>query len=159
MTPRRLPPRPATAGTARAGATAVVVAGLLVGCAADGPIPGATDARDTWAQHGPTSYAYTLTAGCGERALTGTYRVTVTDGEVSAVEPLDKTAEWSLPAAAEHVPTVSELLDRIVALPAQQVPDVAFAEDGVPTVVFLDNDPTAIDDEECYEISDVRPAG
>jgi hypothetical protein len=33
------------------------------------------------------SYTYDLTATCGERSLSGRFRVTVTDGQVAAARP------------------------------------------------------------------------
>lgn len=144
--------------------TRIVALGALVvlltaGCAGgDDAVPGAADARDVWADRGPASYSFTLTSECGERALIGTYAVTVTDEAVSGVEPLDEVAGWSMPAAQEYVPTIAELLERIVDAPGE-VREAAFDDDGVPTHVFFDPMPDGIDDEECYDLTDVRPAG
>lgn len=146
---------------------AAAVPGLLValaaaGCSGGGGVAGAAgDARDAWAERGPASYTFALTSSCGERALHGRFAVTVTDGAVTTVEPLDETAtntlDW-VPTAGEYVPTVSELLERMVGAP-DEVSEATFDDDGVPTHVTFDPMPGAIDDEECYDLTDVRPAG
>lgn len=143
---------------------AVAVPGLLValaaaGCSGGGGVAGAAgDARGTWAERGPASYTFALTSSCGERALYGQFAVTVTDGAVTAVEPLDETAtntlDW-VPTAREYVPTIAELLERIVDAPGD-VSEATFDDDGVPTHVTFDPMPSAIDDEECYDLTDVR---
>ena len=151
--------QPAPLPALRLCALGVVVALAATGCSGDGQVPGAADARDTWSERGLASYSYTLTSECGERALLGTFAVTVTDGAVSAVEPLDEAAGWSMPAAEPYVPTIEALLDRIADLPAAEVPEATFDDDGVPTRVLFDPVPDAIDDEECFDITDVRPLG
>lgn len=154
-------PRPLRPGRARPTAGGVVGIALLTGvgvagCAGNGPVAGAADARDAWAERGPSSYSFTLAASCGERNLLGRFAVTVADGAVVLVEPLDEAAELAPPSARDEVPTIDELLDRIVAAPAEQVREAEFDDDGVPTRVFFDHDPRAMDDEECYDVADVR---
>lgn len=148
--------------TAAVAAPALLVALAVTGCSGGGGVAGAAgDARDVWSEQGPPSYTFALTSSCGERALHGTFRVTVTDGAVTGVEPLDETAtntlDW-VPTAGEHVPTVAELLERIVDAPGE-VAEATFDDAGVPTHVTFDPAPNAIDDEECYDLTDVRPTG
>lgn len=146
---------------------AVAAWGLLValantGCAGGGDVGGlADDAYAAWTAWGLSAYDYTLESSCGERALHGRFLVTVVDGAVTDVEPLDQTATDTLswvPTAGEHVPTVSDLLVRIADAP-DDVREASFDADGVPTHVVFDPEPNAIDDEECYDLTDVRPAG
>lgn len=143
------------------GACALV--GGLSGCGDDapsGPVPGAAEAAERWADGGVDSYAFALTSSCGERLLIGSYRVTVTDGDVTAVEGLDEVGRriagegHDLPT---EVPTVAALLDRVVAADASTVPEATFDDAGVPTAVTFDPSP-GIDDEECYTVADVEPA-
>ena len=140
----------------------LLVALAATGCSGGGGVAGAAgDARDTWAERGPESYTFALASLCGERALYGQFAVTVTDGAVTAVEPLDEAATNALdsvPTAGEYVPTVAELLERIVDAP-DDVREATFDADGVPTHVFFDPEPNGIDDEECYDLTDVRAAG
>lgn len=135
---------------------------LTAGCTGGRDLGGlADDAHAAWTARGLSSYEYTLTSSCGERALHGEFRVTVADRTVTAVEPLDETATNTLswvPTAGELVPTVSELLGRIVDSPGD-VREAAFDADGVPTHVVFDPEPNAIDDEECYDVTDLQPAG
>lgn len=144
-------------------ATAIALLAVAVTAACSGG-SGVADAagraRRTWAEHGPASYTFALSSSCGERALHGTFRVTVTDDAVSGVEPIDETAtntlEW-VPTATDHVLTITQLLDRIVDAPAE-VAEATFDDDGVPTHVMFDPVPAGTDDEECYDVADVRPA-
>lgn len=133
---------------------------LTAGCTAGRDGAGlADDAYAAWTAWGVSSYEYTLTSSCGERALHGAFGVTVVDRAVASVEPLDQTATDTLswvPTAGEDVPTVSELLLRIIDAP-DEVRDAAFDADGVPTRVVFDPMPNATDDEECYELTDLQP--
>ncbi len=135
---------------------------LTAGCAGGRDVGElADDAYAAWTAWGLSSYEYTLTSSCGERALHGEFRVTVVDGAVTAVEPVDETATDTLswvPTAGEDVPTVSELLGRIADAP-DDVREAVFDADGIPTHVVFDPEPDAIDDEECYDLTDVQPAG
>jgi hypothetical protein len=145
--------------------TAAALGGLVVlltaGCAPGDVGELAGDASAAWSAWGVSSYEYTLTSACGERALHGEFRVSVVDGTVAAVAPLDQTATDTLswvPSAGEDVPTVPELLARIADAPGE-VREATFDGDGIPTHVVFDPMPNAIDDEECYELTDVQPTG
>lgn len=136
---------------------ALVAAVVLAGCASGpgaapappGEIPSAPTAPTTdWST---ASYRFTLDSTCGERLFLGTFHVTVEDGKVTLVEP-----EAPIP----EVPTIADLLQRAqadgLAAPSEFHLDPTT---GVPTVVEFEGDPNAIDDEECYAVSDYEPLG
>lgn len=105
----------------------------------------------------PRDYVYTLTQSCGEQALTGTFRITVTDGRVAGWEPV---GENHAPRTVE-VPTVGGLLEeaqRAREDGADSV-EVGYGEDGDPARGGIDHDAGAVDDESCYEIGRIDPAG
>jgi hypothetical protein len=148
--------------TSRALALVAATAVLLSGCVTSEPDdpPGAPATpppvgRD-WSS---ASYSYTLDSQCGERALIGTYHVVVEGGVVTSAEPV-APAGWR-PESGDQlasVPTFAHLLARAQATgnaaPSQFHVDPTT---GVPTEVEFEGDPNAIDDEECYRISDYRP--
>ncbi|WP_203758043.1 DUF6174 domain-containing protein [Cellulomonas chitinilytica] len=151
----------------RALALAVLVAGLLGGCAS---MPGsavdpdvAASASAAWAAHGSDDYAFTLTAECGERLLWGTYRVTVTGGTITDVVGLDETAVRIVGEGhdlAEEIPTLSELQARVLDTDADDVAEVSFdPATGYPASVLFDPMPQGTDDEECYVVTDYAPTG
>ena len=101
----------------------------------------------------PTAYAFDLTSSCGERSLIGSYRVWVTDDEVTRVEPRGGTPR---PAHLEDVPTIADLEELIEHVGPEAVVEVERDNDGRLRSVSIDHLPDAIDDEECYTVSDVR---
>ena len=108
----------------------------------------------------PASYSFTVDSQCGERALIGRFRVTVVGGKVTAAEGLDEPAQRLLrQRSPEVIPTLRHLLDQ-VAQARQAGADVATVEhdpvDGHPTKITIDHELAAIDDEECYTVSDFR---
>ena len=140
-----------------AGRTAVAMASamLLLTSCAQAAHPASVPVAPTPGRPAP-SYQYTLTSQCGERSLIGTWHVTVEDDVVTAAEPLAGTV-WH-PETAEElevVPTLADLLARAhrtgAAAPSELHVD---PETGMPTEIAFEGDPQAIDDEECYRISD-----
>lgn len=109
----------------------------------------------------PASYTYTLTSSEGERALIGTFRVTVRDGKVAEAVGLDDSARRVVRQLPDQVPTLGELLDE--AAQARQegadTVEVEYAQDGQPTRILLDREENAIDDEARYDISAFEPGG
>ncbi len=104
------------------------------------------------------SYRYTLDSTCGENALAGRYRVTVVDGRVSEVDPLDEQG-LSPDRLLEVVPTIATLVDRATGPDAGAVRTITFdPATGVLRTLELDPVPTAVDDEECFEITNYTPA-
>ncbi|WP_324618009.1 DUF6174 domain-containing protein [Streptomyces dysideae] len=86
---------------------AVLLVGLLCATAACGTeAPSA--AESDWEE--PAAYTYTLTSSEGERALLGTFRVTVRDGGVAEAVGLDGSARRVVRDLPDQVPTISGLL-------------------------------------------------
>jgi hypothetical protein len=133
----------------------LAVGALLAGCfqsSAPEPPPGDVD---RWRE--PPRYSYTLDSACGERALYGRFRVTVVDGTVTAVEGLDEPAKWYVESGNPTVPTLAALL---AAYRKARDSDAGTAEasfdpvDGHPTRITIDPIKNAIDDEQCYVITE-----
>lgn len=103
----------------------------------------------------PTTYRFDITSSCGERGFLGTYRVDVRAGVVEAARPLDRANSYQ-PDLAE-VPSLQGMVD--MAAGAEPEADVQLLHDpaGLPTYLMIDHQPEAIDDEECYEIANIRP--
>lgn len=107
-----------------------------------------------WAE--PAAYSFTLESRCGERNLIGRFAVEVENGAVIAVEDLvDQGGATSIVQPAD-VPTLAGLL-RLVAEAqnngADEVNLVTDPADGHPVSVEIDWEAAAIDDEECYTVS------
>jgi hypothetical protein len=116
-----------------------------------------TETRAGWKE--PGAYSYTLESSGGERALLGTYRVTVRAGRVTDARGLDDTARDMVKRLPDQVPTLGELL-RELERARQENADEAeaeFAADGHPVRISLDWDANALDDEALYVISDYAP--
>jgi hypothetical protein len=102
----------------------------------------------------PTSYHYVLTSSCGERSLLGSYRVVVHDDAVVSVESLN--ADYPYRPRPEDVPTLADLLDLAAGAERDAVIDLRVDAHGVPVSLAIDHVPNGIDDEECYEVSELR---
>lgn len=112
-------------------------------------------AAATWQE--PARYTYELESSCGERALLGRFRITVEHGEVTAAEGLDESGRWFVENARnEPAPTLGRLLDQLNqarqrgAAVAEVTTDPA---DGHPTMINIDPETNAIDDESCFSIT------
>ncbi|RBM22438.1 hypothetical protein DEH69_04280 [Streptomyces sp. PT12] len=112
----------------------------------------------------PDTYRYTLESRCGERDFIGAYAISVANGEVVEVAALDASAKAYLGRGGD-VPTIAGLLDLAEQARhegADEVttdyPDGAPEGEGPPSALTIDRDADAIDDEECYTISDYTPA-
>lgn len=131
----------------------LVGASTLTACSAD-PSPTVT------APAAPTlapSYSYTLASSCGERAMYGTFSLTVDEGAVAAVEGLDTVGiREAAGLPLETFPTIETLTARAASDdPAEASYD---PDTGMLTKVVFDPVPQGVDDEECYVISDYTPA-
>lgn len=146
----------------RVGARNLVDAACLRGGAvgtfvcADGPVrwvspaSGASETVPDWTE--PADYSFVVDSSCGERSFIGRYAVVVRDGEVSRVEALAGGWDGVTP---DQTPTIAEMLASARdAEPSAEV-EIAMDEAGVPTWISIDHDLRAIDDEECYLLSDV----
>lgn len=109
-----------------------------------------------WAE--PAAYSFTLESRCGERMLSGRFHVEVEDGAIVGVDGLDeqgRTVAASIPP--EDVPTLADLLALVAEARsdgADKVNLVTDPADGHPVSVEIDWEAAAIDDEECYTVSD-----
>lgn len=133
-------------------ATAVLLAAAL--CALACGCGTQSDAGAAGADHPlPTSYDVTLTSSCGERGLLGAYRVSVRDELVTGVENLDQ--DYPYEPRPSEVPTLQDLLDRGRSAPPDTIVEFVVDAAGVPRTLSLDPVANAIDDEECYEVTDL----
>lgn len=107
----------------------------------------------------PSAYTYTLTSSAGERALIGTFRVTVRDGEVVDAVGLDESARRVVKGSPAVVPTLQDLLAELDGARREgaATAEADFAADGHPTRIALDREKNAVDDEALYVIGDFRP--
>ena len=152
-----------------AGRRIVVVtfaAWLLAGCAwpfglHPNPSPAGPGASaqqaGSWTE--PAAYRFTFRSTCGERTLVGAFEVTVEDRSVTAYRALDAAAE-AFPGTASDLPTLGDLQRRAPEAEANDEAIVAVEadpDDGHPTSIEIDWIPNAIDDEECYEITNYTP--
>ncbi|MEU1300617.1 DUF6174 domain-containing protein [Streptomyces shenzhenensis] len=140
---------------------AMVWAATACGGAAGAGSAGTTAAgpgRTGWEE--PAAYTYTLTSSQGERALIGTFRVTVRDGEVVAAVGLDASGRRVVRQSPAAVPTLGGLLaelDRARRADAATA-EADYAADGHPTRIALDQEENTVDDEALYVVSAFRPA-
>lgn len=131
---------------------------LLAGCSPGTQHPSATvppmpEAPD-WSS---ASYRFTLESRCGERALIGRYAVAVQHGTVTSARALGSTSMDDAPGdpAVEDVPSIGELVVRAQTTDRDALTDFHLdPATGIPTAIAFDPDPRALDDEECYAISD-----
>jgi Family of unknown function (DUF6174) len=99
----------------------------------------------------PDSYRYVLESSCGERGFLGRYRVVVRDGAVIWVRNLNDDYPYQ-PDVAE-VPTLAGLVEKAESVRPEAVVSLTLDEAGLPKSLEIDHLPSAIDDEECYEVS------
>ena len=101
----------------------------------------------------PKSYAFTLTSSCGERGLLGDYRVTVREEQVSAVENLND--DYPYEPKLTEIPTLQDIVDLAESARPDAVVEYVVDDTGVPRSLSLDRIPNGVDDEECYEVTDL----
>ena len=146
-----------------AAAFVMILTAPIVGCggARVGSAPsGEEQHRADWQENKPATYSFTLDSQCGYMSLIGRFAVRVHDGDVARAEGLDESARVMIEQGfVDDVPTLDELLDE---LDRARLSDADRAEaefdptDGHPTLVEIDHDANATDDEACYHISDYR---
>jgi hypothetical protein len=137
----------------------IALMAALGGCANQAEISAAAPAPagpTAWTE--PPDYKFTLMSSCGERALIGRFKVTVSQGHVTRMEGLDDAARRAVMLRlAKLVPTLGELkaeADTARKEGADQVVVEVDPVDGHPTSIRIDPQANAIDDESCYDISD-----
>jgi hypothetical protein len=108
----------------------------------------------------PANYSFTVESSCGERALIGTFRVTVHDHKTVAFLGLDEAGR-RYQGDAGSLPTLRGLLEEAGDAAAHEADSVKVETDpadGHPVNVAIDYLANAIDDEACYLITDYLPA-
>jgi hypothetical protein len=145
-----------------------VLLAALGGCARSngGGPANQTGAAASVAWSEPANYAFVLDSSCGERLLIGRFRVTVTNAQVSGVKALGPDASRELMLQLKNeMPTLGKLMadaDKARRAGAAKVDVKTDPADGHPTLIEIDHEANAVDDEECYAISDytieVKPA-
>jgi hypothetical protein len=132
---------------------------LLVGCGSDSSAP-----EGTGPQHAlpsvdpaalPASYRMVLHASCGERQLIGSFGLLVRDGRVVKAGPARAVRQAALKLS--DFPTLAELVDKAESAEPDAVVDLRLDENGAPQSLSIDHLPKAIDDEECYRVTGLRP--
>ena len=111
----------------------------------------------------PAAYSFTLESRCGERMLIGRFHVEVENGSVVNVDGLDDQGRTAAGVIQpQDVPTLAALLDLVDEARSDGAARVNLSTDPVdahPVEVEIDWQANAIDDEECYSISDFVAAG
>ncbi|MGW1670359.1 DUF6174 domain-containing protein [Streptomyces sp. NPDC002324] len=123
-----------------------------------GASPEGTTAQNRVVWQEPASYTYTLTSA--SQVLTGRFRVTVRDREVTEAVGLDADSRQAVALGPGAVPTIGDLIGSLENA-WQERADTAEAEyapDGHPSRITLDPDENAIDDEAEYVITAYEPA-
>jgi hypothetical protein len=136
------------------GLAVTTIALFLSACSLDRPAsaspPSVASSPAAWQE--PDSYSFVFEGYCGWQAG-GRFRVDVKDGRVvSVVGPADRPK-----VSLASVLTLAEILARAADAEAQGDGEVKIRvdrDDGHPVSVEIDWLSDAIDDEECYEISD-----
>ncbi|QDQ15661.1 DUF6174 domain-containing protein [Streptomyces spectabilis] len=123
------------------------------------PLPVSSAGGAGWKE--PSSYAYTLRSGEGERSLIGTFRVTVRDGKVRKAVGLDDSGRRVVKELPDQVPTIGALLKEAERAEREKAhrSETEYAADGHPVRITLDWEKSAIDDEALYVISAYTPLG
>ncbi|MGW1802057.1 DUF6174 domain-containing protein [Streptomyces sp. NPDC001984] len=137
----------------------VLFGGLVCATSACGEEAATAGTETAWEE--PSSYSYTLESSEGERALIGTFRITVRDGKVVDAVGLDESGRRVAKDLPDEIPTLGELLKEYEQARSDNA-DTAKAEyaaDGHPVRIELDGEENAIDDEVLYVVSAYEPAG
>ncbi|MEU6069660.1 MULTISPECIES: DUF6174 domain-containing protein [Streptomyces] len=107
----------------------------------------------------PAGYTYTLNSTEGERALIGTFRVTVRNGKAAKAVGLDEESRDVVRRSPGAVPTIGGLLKELEQARRDDADtaEAEYAADGHPLRITLDWDDNAVDDEARYVISAYEP--
>jgi hypothetical protein len=103
----------------------------------------------------PDRYEYVVTSSCGERSFLGTYAITVE--RRSGVRSTARNGSIDLQG---EIPSIEDLLAEAAAARESGADEVTVETDpadGHPTLIQIDYETDAIDDEACYEITEYRP--
>ncbi|MFC8095943.1 DUF6174 domain-containing protein [Streptomyces sp. NPDC057301] len=146
----------AVSRSTRAVFSASLIGGLLcavAACGAETAKSTSAHGRSDWQE--PSAYTYTLRSSEGERALIGTFRITVRDGAVVKAVGLDDSGRRVAQDIPDAVPTMGELLAELEQARREDadVAEAEYAAGGHPVRISLDWEKDAIDDEAVYVIS------
>jgi hypothetical protein len=132
---------------------------LLVGCGSDSSAPEGSGPQHTMPSVDPAalpaSYRMVLHASCGERRLIGSFDLVVRDDRVVKAGPARVVSRAAL--RLSDFPTLADLVDKAEHAEPDAVVDLRLDENGVPRSLSIDHLPQAIDDEECYRVTGLRP--
>lgn len=146
------------AGASPSGEPTVEPSEVQTTSSASSPSPSAVA---EWAE--PAAYSFTLESLCGERNLIGRFAVEVENGVVVAVEGLDDQGQTATSVVQPaDVPSLAGLLALVTEARsdgADRVDLVTDPADGRPVSVEIDWEAAAIDDEECYTVSNFVVGG
>ncbi|EMF52781.1 MULTISPECIES: DUF6174 domain-containing protein [Streptomyces] len=155
-------PTPATVRVRhRAAAAAATAATLLWALSACGEESTTAKGSSPSSWEEPSAYRYTLRSSEGERALIGTFEVTVRDGKVVKAVGIDESGRRVVDRKLTEVPTIAGLSKQVEAARDEgaDAVDVEYAKDGRPTSISIDWEEDAIDDEEAYTLGDYEALG
>ncbi|WP_371578695.1 DUF6174 domain-containing protein [Streptomyces sp. NBC_01314] len=154
-------PTPATVRVRHRALTAAAMAGTLLSVLSACGEESTTAKGSAPAWKEPSAYRYTLDSGEGERALIGTFEVTVRDGKAVKTVGLDESGRRVVDQKLIEVPTIAGLLKQAKTAREEgaDVVDIEYAKDGRPTSISIDWDENAIDDEEGYTLGDYEALG
>ena len=110
----------------------------------------------------PADYKFSFESSCGEQALIGRFRATVTDRAVTRTEGLDDAGRRALMLRiANLVPTLGQMEEQAEQARADgaEVTVDRDPADGHPTAIRIDPDRNTVDEETCYTISDYTIGG
>ncbi|MFE5402538.1 DUF6174 domain-containing protein [Streptomyces sp. NPDC056580] len=135
------------------------IAGLVCAVAACQGHTVSTHPALTNAWREPSAYTYTLRSTGGERALTGSFRVSVRAGKVVRAAGLDAESRAAVRRSPTLVPTIGTLLRELERARREGADraDAQYASAGYPRRITVDWSADAVDDEVQYEISDYTP--
>jgi len=135
-----------------------LLAALLVASLTIGACSSTTENNDPEPWQEATSYSYTLSSGCGERFLIGTFDIQVRDHVVIDASALDDDAQALLDnSGLDHIPTLQQIYDEFWTAKWGEADDTHIDHapiDGHPLTITIDWDAGAIDDDVCYSVAE-----
>ncbi|MDX3671762.1 DUF6174 domain-containing protein [Streptomyces europaeiscabiei] len=154
-------PTTATVRVRHRALTAAATAGTLLWALSACGEESTTAKRSSPAWEEPSAYRYTLKSSEGERALIGTFEVTVRDGKVVKTVGIDESGRRVVDRKLTEVPTIAALLKQAETARDEgaDAVDVEYTKDGRPTSISIDWEENAIDDEEAYTLGDYEALG
>ncbi len=132
---------------------------LLLACGSTGPSGAWQDeleaARDRWASKGPANYTFRYTRHCFCPQLV--LRVTVVDGQVSAIEDLEADTVYVAPLPDYSIPGLFHRVQDFIDLPVHTLSATYDPLNGMPLSVAADPIANAVDDENGFSVTEFAP--